>query len=188
MKPALPLGLFLVSCVFGAPVPFESEVSQTSTAVKYHNPRISTESSGTFLMPEPNGQNDTENNFTVSDQDSQLQTNSTYVDVFTQPLEPEQLNATEEMLYMMPDSQLQLNDSGNNDTIQLPLPYEHILTQDAMKENITAPMALPVIRLLAPPGPCPLPTCVLTQLGSTLQYGDEKAGVLTRDPFGIGKR
>ncbi|ROI15507.1 hypothetical protein DPX16_13059 [Anabarilius grahami] len=35
---------------------------------------------------------------------------------------------------------------------------------------------------------CPLATCSLSNLGSFLQIGDEIAGNLTRNPFGIGKK
>uniref|UniRef100_A0A8D3AQT3 Uncharacterized protein n=1 Tax=Scophthalmus maximus TaxID=52904 RepID=A0A8D3AQT3_SCOMX len=35
---------------------------------------------------------------------------------------------------------------------------------------------------------CLLPTCLTANLGSSLQFGDETAGVSTRDPEGIGKK
>ncbi|XP_073802378.1 uncharacterized protein isoform X1 [Danio rerio] len=35
---------------------------------------------------------------------------------------------------------------------------------------------------------CLLPTCSLSNLGSSLQIGDEIAGDLVRDPMGIGKK
>ncbi|XP_056311017.1 uncharacterized protein zgc:193726 isoform X2 [Danio aesculapii] len=35
---------------------------------------------------------------------------------------------------------------------------------------------------------CPLPTCSLSNLESSLQIGDEIAGDLVRDPMGIGKK
>ncbi|XP_068163473.1 uncharacterized protein zgc:193726 isoform X1 [Antennarius striatus] len=39
-----------------------------------------------------------------------------------------------------------------------------------------------------PPGDCVLSTCILSQLGSSLQRGDETAGKTTSDPYGIGKK
>ncbi|XP_057179442.1 uncharacterized protein zgc:193726 [Triplophysa rosa] len=35
---------------------------------------------------------------------------------------------------------------------------------------------------------CLLATCSLSNLGSSLQMGDERAGDLTNDPMGIGKK
>ncbi|XP_042259550.1 uncharacterized protein zgc:193726 isoform X1 [Thunnus maccoyii] len=35
---------------------------------------------------------------------------------------------------------------------------------------------------------CVLPTCLTANLGSSLQTGDKKAGSLTSDPFGNGKK
>ncbi|XP_068163474.1 uncharacterized protein zgc:193726 isoform X2 [Antennarius striatus] len=43
-------------------------------------------------------------------------------------------------------------------------------------------------RHAGPPGDCVLSTCILSQLGSSLQRGDETAGKTTSDPYGIGKK
>ncbi|NP_001129445.1 uncharacterized protein LOC561161 precursor [Danio rerio] len=44
----------------------------------------------------------------------------------------------------------------------------------------------PRIKLMS--SSCLLPTCSLSNLGSSLQIGDEIAGDLVRDPMGIGKK
>ncbi|KAL0962725.1 hypothetical protein UPYG_G00344510 [Umbra pygmaea] len=35
---------------------------------------------------------------------------------------------------------------------------------------------------------CPFSTCLISNLGSSMQDGDEKAGSASTDPFGIGKK
>ncbi|KAG5845805.1 hypothetical protein ANANG_G00143090 [Anguilla anguilla] len=82
-----------------------------------------------------------------------------------------------------------LNYTRNNDSFHLNQPTPSHLHQNGIKSNDTARgVNLNDIRMLAPPRSCILPTCALTNLESSLQYGDEKAGGLTRNPYGIGKK
>ncbi|XP_035280277.1 uncharacterized protein zgc:193726 isoform X11 [Anguilla anguilla] len=124
--------------------------------------------------------------------------NGTYSTAIKMPVDPE--NDTEPPRRKMPvdpendtepprRSDQFLNYTRNNDSFHLNQPTPSHLHQNGIKSNDTARgVNLNDIRMLAPPRSCILPTCALTNLESSLQYGDEKAGGLTRNPYGIGKK
>ncbi|KAJ8395681.1 hypothetical protein AAFF_G00029180 [Aldrovandia affinis] len=178
MKPALPFGLFLLSCVCGVPMILKTK-------------EIRTRLNGLQVL------NDTENNVPVTELPWNITENNG-----TSPQPTEYMKSTIQGLIESPP---QWNNTGNNDSFPWPTPLEsdqslnytgknvsfplHTQYEPSFPQNGTKNMPIPIsTRLLFPPAPCPLATCVLTHLGSTLQYGDEKAGVLTKDPFGIGRR
>ncbi|KAJ8381872.1 hypothetical protein SKAU_G00026500 [Synaphobranchus kaupii] len=68
-----------------------------------------------------------------------------------------------------------LNITENNDTI----PMVNVV--------MTSITGMTGFRFLNAP-PCRLSVCAVNNLVSSLQYGDERAGGLTNDPHGIGKK
>ncbi|XP_035280267.1 uncharacterized protein zgc:193726 isoform X3 [Anguilla anguilla] len=117
--------------------------------------------------------------------------NGTYSTAIKMPVDPE--NDTEPPRSLISRTVLLsdqfLNYTRNNDSFHLNQPTPSHLHQNGIKSNDTARgVNLNDIRMLAPPRSCILPTCALTNLESSLQYGDEKAGGLTRNPYGIGKK
>ncbi|XP_061106905.1 uncharacterized protein zgc:193726 isoform X2 [Conger conger] len=77
---------------------------------------------------------------------------------------------------------------------QLPL-NKTVHTMNITEVNVTVIIlnqpdlfSVPSQRRMLAPSRCFLPTCALGNLASSLQHGNDKAGELTRDPFGIGKK
>ncbi|XP_078138276.1 uncharacterized protein LOC144538121 isoform X2 [Centroberyx gerrardi] len=172
MKPVWSLGVLLLGCAFGIPVPSQNDTRQ-------HDQYM-------VNLPSDNkGDNSTRN-------DSSLQINGT-MDNFTQLVQSNDTwNDTGITPFMtilpMP------NFEGVSSEIEEPVQGwngtdgNSTHTRNGLQQSTFADTGFSgIVGYAAPPG-CQLSICALMNLGHDMQLGgDEKAGRATSDPFGHGK-